>query len=431
MLGERRERPHALGGARGRVLQQRLLETRDRDRRADAHADLGLDLDAQQVGHRAEVHQHLCLLLLVDADARVADDDARRRAVAREVLERLLERARAQPHVRRLRGAARAHERQTARVVVRRQEARELGALARGRLLLVAVLERLAAADEVLNVRVGRERLARVEDRTVARAATQVAVEAALDLLHRDLGRRSQRRVQGHHHAGRAEAALRAVKVGDALLDRMVSGARRPDALGGRHGPAVERRQRTQARVDRQMHLATTHGVDARQIDGTRATTTLAARELGALVASLSAQEAVERHIRIDRRCRQHELLAVDGESQLSFSLYTCHIDTQERGTDTHTSKQASERGQRSDWLQLRDREIERSRFSVLLPRAAGNIGPLDASNQPINRQYGRFMQRYQPNAITEHGGFDDGRRGLYSSVWFGVGVGVGVWYAH
>mmetsp|Transcript_84207 Transcript_84207/g.216801 ORF Transcript_84207/g.216801 Transcript_84207/m.216801 type:complete len:228 (-) Transcript_84207:203-886(-) len=130
-------------------------------------------------------------------------------------------------------------------------------------------------------VLVARERLGRVEDRAVARAPAEVAVEGCLDVLQRGLRIPAQRAVERHDDARRAEAALRAVALRDALLD-LVRLLRCADALDGRHRAAVDAAHGRQARV----HGSVDHGlllaVPVRDRHRAGAAATLAAAQLGA-----------------------------------------------------------------------------------------------------------------------------------------------------
>eukprot|EP00968_Pinguiococcus_pyrenoidosus_P023204 scaffold3643_cov267-Pinguiococcus_pyrenoidosus.AAC.5 len=68
---------------------------------------------------------------------------------------------------------------------------------------------------------VGGEGLGCIQDGSIARAPAQVAVHAFLDFGSGDVRVLSQKRVERHHEARRAEAALRAVRPRQALLHRM------------------------------------------------------------------------------------------------------------------------------------------------------------------------------------------------------------------
>ena len=92
--------------------------------------------------------------------------------------------------------------------------------------------------------------LGRVDDRTVAGAAAQVAGQRVGDgrALGAGAGGRMRLAQRGHRHdeAGRAEAALRAVALDQRLLHRM----RLRQVFHGDDGAAVERGQEAQAGVD-------------------------------------------------------------------------------------------------------------------------------------------------------------------------------------
>src|SRR5215471_5865079 len=63
--------------------------------------------------------------------------------------------------------------------------------------------------------------LHRLDDVDVARAAAQVARDRVADLILAGVLVLLQQRAAGHHHAGRAEAALQAVLLHEAFLDRV------------------------------------------------------------------------------------------------------------------------------------------------------------------------------------------------------------------
>src|SRR5262249_52324008 len=77
-----------------------------------------------------------------------------------------------------------------------------------------------------------------LDDLVVARAAAQVAGDAVPDLLVRRIGMPLQEVARAHQHAGRAEAALQAVLLPEALLQR-VERAALCQTLDGLDGAAV------------------------------------------------------------------------------------------------------------------------------------------------------------------------------------------------
>lgn len=104
----------------------------------------------------------------------------------------------------------------------------------------------------------------------------EVAVEALLDLLQRGRLRALQRAVERHDDARRAEAALRAVLLGDAPLHRVrLCGC--ADALHGHHMAAVHTAQRRQAGVHRPVAQGAIEGAHG---DGAGAATALATAQL-------------------------------------------------------------------------------------------------------------------------------------------------------
>ena len=87
----------------------------------------------------------------------------------------------------------------------------------------------------------------------VARAAAEVAVEAALDLVGARQLARLQERGHRQQHPGRAEAALEGGVARERVLEAANSSARRDPRPSGRRGPPRPRRgssRRTRAAVD-------------------------------------------------------------------------------------------------------------------------------------------------------------------------------------
>ena len=83
-------------------------------------------------------------------------------------------------------------------------------------------------------------------------------METFLDLRHGWQARVAQQCVHGHDEARRAESALRAVRLGQSLLDGVQAAwaaalAIDTDAFHRRHGPTVQCAHRGQASVGRQM----------------------------------------------------------------------------------------------------------------------------------------------------------------------------------
>src|SRR5262245_31710667 len=65
-----------------------------------------------------------------------------------------------------------------------------------------------------------------LDDLVVAGAAAQVAGDAVADLVLARVGVAGEQRARAHQHAGRAEAALQAVALPEAFLERMQLAAR-------------------------------------------------------------------------------------------------------------------------------------------------------------------------------------------------------------
>lgn len=112
--------------------------------------------------------------------------------------------------------------------------------------------------------------------------APQIASQRLLDLLLRGrLGRlAAQQRHHAHHKAGGAEAALRAVRACQPLLDGVQPVARVAHALHRDDVAALGRIQRAQAGVDRAM-VQRAVGFSGRQQDGAGAAAALAASQFG------------------------------------------------------------------------------------------------------------------------------------------------------
>ena len=141
---------------------------------------------------------------------------------------------------------------------------------------------------------VGGEVAHRVEDRAVARAPAEVAVEQLRDLLLRGVGIavRREEAVHAHHPARRAVAALRAVVHGDPVLRRAQGGADAAEAFDGGDGHPVDRAQRPQARVHREVLDGVALALRERHRAG--AAPALAARLLRAGQADLVRAEVVD-----------------------------------------------------------------------------------------------------------------------------------------
>ena len=100
-------------------------------------------------------------------------------------------------------------------------------------------------------------RLRGLHDRSVAGAAAQVAGENVVDATRSRLRLAEVGRIQRHHEARRAEAALRAMRIDQRLLHRMQPAVGSLQMLDGRDAAALEHRQQENAGVDGAMtHLS-------------------------------------------------------------------------------------------------------------------------------------------------------------------------------
>ena len=138
----------------------------------------------------------------------------------------------------------------------------------------------------------------RVDDRTIAGAAAEVAGERIInDATRRALDGLVQRE-QRHHEARRAKAALRAVAVDERLLDRMQRAVCAGQALDGDELLAVERRHELDARIDRAK--ADPAAVKLADDDGTGAAIAFGTAFLGSGAAQILAQKLKDRAGRVD-----------------------------------------------------------------------------------------------------------------------------------
>mmetsp|Transcript_24962 Transcript_24962/g.80406 ORF Transcript_24962/g.80406 Transcript_24962/m.80406 type:complete len:354 (+) Transcript_24962:3221-4282(+) len=190
--------------------------------------------------------------------------------------------------------------------------------LAAARLALLHLLalrtHRALAATTRLLCRVARERLERLQDGPVARAAAQVAVEVALHLLRGGSRLLLQQAVHGHHPARRAVATLRAVAGRQARLDGVEAGTLRADAFHRGDRRAVARAERVQARVDGAVRHVARHRVRHGHHHRARPAPTLHAPHLGALQVQRVAHVAHQPRVRI--RIRHRVLHAVHRQPQ-------------------------------------------------------------------------------------------------------------------
>ena len=81
------------------------------------------------------------------------------------------------------------------------------------------------------------------------RASAQVSVEPVLDVVEGRVRVAAQHSVEGHDDAGRAETALAAMQLGEALLDHVHAGAAVPDPLHRRDVARVDGAERGEAGV--------------------------------------------------------------------------------------------------------------------------------------------------------------------------------------
>ncbi|TVU44687.1 hypothetical protein EJB05_04136, partial [Eragrostis curvula] len=126
-----------------------------------------------------------------------------------------------------------------------------------------------AVEAQILEVNVGREALAGINNGPVPGTAAEIAGDSRLGLGSGELGeagRRSgatsllvgldERGEDGHAHAGRAEAALRGMEAGEALLHGVVAIPGVADALAGGDRAAVHAVKQRQAGARRELgHL--------------------------------------------------------------------------------------------------------------------------------------------------------------------------------
>lgn len=91
------------------------------------------------------------------------------------------------------------------------------------------------------------------DDRRIAGAAAQVALQRGFNLRLRRLGHRHPQRIQRHHEPRRAKAALAAVMVHHRLLHRMQPPVGAGQMFDGHHVAPVNRRQEPDAGVDRRI----------------------------------------------------------------------------------------------------------------------------------------------------------------------------------
>ena len=114
-----------------------------------------------------------------------------------------------------------------------------------------------------------RNRPGRAHDRLIAGAAAEIALQRLLDGRDRRLGRAHPQRIERHHEARRAEAALRAVEVDHRLLHRMQLAGFAAQMLDRHDMAAVERAEEADAGVDALIdelaagELADQHGAGA------------------------------------------------------------------------------------------------------------------------------------------------------------------------
>ena len=158
-----------------------------------------------------------------------------------------------------------------------------------------------AAASRVL----GRP-LDRAHDGGVAGAAADLAGDGLADRLLAGVGVAVEQRPGGHHHPGRAEAALQAVAAHEALLDR-VEDAVLLEVLDGAHLVAAGHRGQHRAGLDR---LAVHPGHAGAAVAGVAA-------PVGAGEPELVAQEVHEQQPALDLA---GDALAVDGHRHLHVS---------------------------------------------------------------------------------------------------------------
>eukprot|EP00053_Salpingoeca_punica_P017811 m.172310 g.172310 ORF g.172310 m.172310 type:complete len:484 (+) comp17291_c0_seq1:3307-4758(+) len=174
-------------------------------------------------------------------------------------------------------------------------------------LILAAVLAFLARA--LLG-----ERMEAGQDGAVACAAAQIALEGALDLLHGRVRVVAQEGVHRHDDARSAEAALRAVGLGHALLHGVQPRLGATNTLDRRHGHVVDGANRGEAGVDGAVNDFLLEAVKVRDHHGARAAATLGAAKLGAGETQFVAQEVQQGPFRVDGG--QNNLPAVDKHAE-------------------------------------------------------------------------------------------------------------------
>ena len=188
------------------------------------------------------------------------------------------------------------------------------------------------------------DRHRRPHDRLVAGAAAEIALQRLLDL---GVGRRRvghPQRIERHHEARRAEAALRAVEIDHRLLHRMQAAVASPEMFDGDDMAAVERAEEADAGVDAFIdELALREPSDQH---GASAAVALGAAFLGA--AQRAAQPEIVEQRLVRRDIGERHALAIEEEANLVADFWLGHRLSSPGRSNSHRARQAAARGSAS-----------------------------------------------------------------------------------